>query len=98
MIGKIRFADDEQTGHVAHQIVIHPETTHRVVHRRVNAHRHLVSVLAGDFFIDLEEVSIALAYCVFTEPFDRIGKLEINAASSWTDAAAFVANFLRCTR
>src|SRR5438874_12504773 len=63
MIGKIRFADDKQAGHVAHQIVIHPETAHCVVHRRVNAHRHLVSLLAGGFFKLFEEVSLALANC-----------------------------------
>ena len=98
VIGKIGFADHKQTRHVTHQIVIDPETAHRVMDRRINSHRHFIGVFAGDFFIDFEQVSVALADCFFAQSFDRVGKVEIDTASAWADAPAFVANFLRCAR
>ena len=98
MIGKVCFADDKQTGHVAHQIIINPEPAHRVVHGRINSHRQLISVFAGYLFVNLEQISIALANRIFTDPLDCVGEIEINASPAWTDAAAFVANFLGCAR
>src|SRR5439155_11846835 len=98
MIGEIGFTDHEQAGHIAHQIVIHPETPHGVVHGGINSHWHFVGVLAGNLLIHLEQVSVALANRLYAEPFDRVGKIEIHAASARTDTAAFVANFLRSAR
>ena len=98
VIGKVRFADHKQAGHVAHQIVIDPEPAHRVMHRRINSHRHFVGVFAGDFFVDFEQISVAVPNRVFAQAFDRVGKIEIHAAPAGTDAAAFIANFLRRAR
>ena len=55
VIGKVRFADDEQARDVAHQIVINPQPAHRVMDRRINPHRHFVGIFAGDFFVDVEQ-------------------------------------------
>src|SRR5260370_36759325 len=98
MIGEIGCADHEQAGHIVHQIVIHPETAHWVVHSGINSHRHFVGVLACNLLIYLEQISVALANRLYAEPFDRIGKVEIDASSTWADTAAFVANFLRGAR
>ena len=97
MIREICFPDHKQTGHVAHQIIIHPEPAHGVVHRWVNPHWHFVGIFAGYFFVNLEQIAVALANYVFPKPFDRIRKIEVNTAPAGTHAAAFVANFLRCT-
>ena len=94
VIGEIGFTNHEQAGHIAHQIVIHPETAHRVVHGGINSHRHFVGVLAGNLFVHLEQVSVAFANGLYAEPFDRISEIEIDAASASTDTAAFVANLL----
>ena len=67
------------------------------MHRGVNAHRPFVGIFAGYFFVNLEQIAVALANYVFPKPFDRIRKIELDTASAGTHAAAFVANFLRCT-
>jgi hypothetical protein len=45
MIGKVRFPQDVQTRDITHQVIVNPETTHRVVHRWINAHRSFVAVV-----------------------------------------------------
>src|SRR2546430_2159165 len=60
----------------------------------INAHRDPVSVLTGDLFVNFKQIAVALANRFFAEAFDGVGKIEINAATTRTDAATFVANFL----
>ena len=60
MVGEVRLAEHVEAGHVAHQVVVDPEPTHRVVDGRVDAHRHHVRVLAGDALVHLDEVAVAL--------------------------------------
>ena len=98
VIGKICFTDHKQTGHIAHQVVIDPETAHRVMDGGINSHRHFVGIFAGDLFIDFEQISVAFANRIFAQTFNCIGKIEIDAASARPNAATFVANFLRCAR
>ncbi len=64
----------------------------------VNPHRHFVGVFAGDLFIDFEQISVALPDRMFSQALDCVGKIEINAATAWADAPAFVTNFLCCAR
>jgi hypothetical protein len=94
MIGKVRFADHMQAGDVAHQIIVHPQAPHCVMDRRVNAHRSMVGIVSGDFFVDIEEVAVTLADGVFTETLDRVLEIEIDAAPARTNAATFIAHFL----
>src|SRR4030095_4708228 len=63
--------------------------------RRVNAHRSMVGIVSGDFFVDIEEVAITLTNRGFTEACDRILEIEIDAASARAYAATFIAHFLR---
>src|SRR5579871_3762445 len=65
--------------------------------RGINPHRALVSVIAGDLFVDVEQVAVLLAHILFPEPPNRIAEIEINAAPSRSYASAFIANFLRCS-
>ncbi len=60
VIGKIRFADDEQAGDGRHQVVIHPQAAHGVVNRGINAHGDLIRIFAGDALVHFEEVAVAL--------------------------------------
>ena len=60
VVGEVRFADDVQTRNGAHQVVVHPEPAHRVVHGRVDAHRHVVRILVGDALVHLEQIAVAL--------------------------------------
>ncbi len=94
VIGEIRFTDDVQSRDVAHQIVVHPQSAHRVMDRRIDSHRTLVGVFARDFFVDMKEISVAFADRFFSEPGDRVGEIQVNAAPALADAAAFIANFL----
>ena len=94
VIGKVRFADDVQAGNIAHQIIVHPEPAHRVMDRGINPHRALVGIFGGDLFVNVKQVAVAFADCVFAETRDRIREIEVNAATAFADAAAFIANFL----
>src|SRR5262245_12994109 len=65
---------------------------------RVNLHCNCVAVFVGYRFVDFKQSSVALPDRIFSQPLDCVRKIEIDAASAWTNAAAFVANFLRRTR
>ena len=54
----------------AHEIVIHPEPTHRVVNSRIDPHRTLVGVLSCNISVHLEEIAVAFADGLFTETGD----------------------------
>src|SRR5205814_4131858 len=91
MIGKVRFAEDKEPRHVAHQVVIHPKAAHGVMNRRIDAHRDTISIFAGNFLIHIEEILVALAYNRFAEPLNSVGEIEINAEAAWADAVALIA-------
>ena len=94
VIGEIRFADDEQSGDGAHQVVVDPQAAHRVVNRRIDPHGDFVGIFVGDALIHVEEVAVAFFDRFAAEPPDRIGEVEINAEAALADAAAFVADVL----
>ena len=58
VIGEVGFADRIEPGNRGHQVVIHPESAHRVVNRRIDAHRNVVGIFARDAFVHLEEVAV----------------------------------------
>ena len=90
VIGEVRLAEHEQPGQVAHQVVVDPQPTHRVVDRRVDAHRDDVRVLAGDALVHLEEVAVALLDDRPPEPLDRLREVEVDAVLQRPDAATGV--------
>ena len=98
VVGEVGLPDDEQAGKVAHQIVIHPQAAHRVMHRRINAHRCLIRVLAGDLFIHVEEVAVAFADFVVAQTFDSVGEIKINTETARPNASPLIANLLRRAR
>src|SRR5258706_9875223 len=66
--------------------------------RGINAHRYFVCVLPGNFLVHVEEVAVFLADLRLAHTANGIGEIEIDALAAWSDAAAFVANFLCGTR
>ena len=94
MIGKVRFSNHMQTRNIAHQVIVHPQSAHGVMHRGINPHRRFVGVLSSDVLVDVEEISVTLANCVFAQTRYGIGKIKINTAATGADTTTFVAHFL----
>ena len=44
VVREIRLAEHVQAGNGAHQVVVHPQPAHGVVHRREDPHRHLIGI------------------------------------------------------
>ena len=79
VVGEVGLAEDEEAGDRAHQVVVHPEPAHRVVHGGVDPHRHLVRVLVGDALVHLEEVAVLLLDRVLAEALDGVLEVEVDA-------------------
>ncbi|MEY5014104.1 MAG: hypothetical protein RIS92_462 [Verrucomicrobiota bacterium] len=91
VVGEVRFAEDEEPGDVGHEVVVHPETSHRVVHGGVDAHRSFVGIFSGDLVVHVEQIAIALANLVFAQAFDGICEVEVNPEAAGTNSAPVVA-------
>src|ERR1700741_2298698 len=94
VIGEIRFSGDVKSVDSAHQIVVDPQPTHRVMNGGVDSHRHFVRVLVCDSLVDVEQVAVALTNYVRTKPLDRVLEIEVDAKACLADSPALVANFL----
>ena len=77
VIRKIGFPHDKQSLKGAHQVVIHPQTPHHIMRRRVNHHGFFVRVGRGDFFVHLEQIAVFLPDHPFAVPPDGIGKIQV---------------------
>ena len=98
VVGEVRLADRVQPGDGRHQVVVDPQAAHRVVRSGVDAHRHLVRVLARDPLVHLEQVPVAGADDVHPEPVDRVREVEVDAVAARADAAVLVDHALRRAR
>ena len=76
MIREVGFSDGKQARDGSHQLVIHPETTHRIVDSRIDHHRRFVRILICDLLIHLEEVAVLLLHHVASQTFDGIAEVE----------------------
>jgi hypothetical protein len=98
VVGEVRLADREEARDGRLQLVVDPQAAHRVVRRRVDAHRDVVGVLPGDALVHVEQVPVLLRDDVAAEPADRLGEVEVDAVLHRTDAVARVDPLLRRTR
>ena len=102
MIGEVRLAGHVQTGQVRLEVVVNPQATHGVVDGRVNAHRHLVGVVARDALVHVEEVAVLRGDGRLAHTGDGLGEVEVDAAGDAVnlraDATALVAHVLGLTR
>src|SRR5262245_732468 len=87
-----------QTGDGAHQVVVDPETAHRVVNRRIDPHRDLVRILVRDLLIHLEEVSVLLLDHGHADTLDGVFELQIHGAVALANPSSVVAYLLGITR
>ena len=94
LVREVGLAGDEEPRNGGHQVVIDPEAAHRVVHGRVDSHRRLVGILAGDPLVDLEEVAVLLPDLIQPQPLDGVAEVEIDAVSARPHAAPLVADLL----
>ena len=94
VIREVRLAEDVQAGHVAHQVVVDPQPAHRVMNRRVDAHRDFVRILVGDLFVHVEQVAVLLLDGFDPEALNRIAEIEVDGEPAVADAATFVADLL----
>ena len=95
VVGEIGLAEHKESGDIALQIIVHPETAHGIMRRRVDAHRLSVGIFVGNLFVHLEKVAVAFAYRLLSEALDGIGKIQVDAPAARADAAAFIADLLR---
>src|SRR6516162_7960138 len=96
MVGEISFTEDMQPRDRTHQVIVNPETTHGVMHCRVNPHWALISVFRSDVVVHVEEIAVPFPDGLLAKSLDGVRKIEINAQSAGAHAPAFVANLL-CT-
>jgi hypothetical protein len=94
VIGKVGFAEHEESGDGAHQVVVHPQAAHGVVDGRIDHHGGLVRVVCRDFFVHLEQVAVFLFNHVLAVAIDGIGKIEIDGLAGLAHATAHVALLL----
>ena len=87
---EVSFAENEKTRHVAHEVVVNPETAHGVVRCRVHTHRPLVAILIGNLLIHLEKVAVTLPDRIFAQTLDGVGKVKIDTTTARTDTATIV--------
>ncbi len=62
VVAEVGFAQSVKARNGGHQLIIHPQAAHGVVHRRVDLHRHLIRVLTADLHVHVEEVAILLLH------------------------------------
>ena len=94
VIREVCLAENKQSRHVALQVVVDPQSTHRVVHGGVNPHRYLVRVFVGDLVVHVEEVAVLRADRRLAIAGDRVFEIEKHGLLSCADSKARVATFL----
>ncbi len=97
VVGEVSFTDSEEARDRGHKLVVHPDTTHRVVDSGIDHHRRLVGIVVGDLFVHLEEVTIASFYDILTQTLDSAGEVEEDSQTRVVDTVASVAAFLSST-
>ncbi len=95
MVGEVRLADGEQSRDRGLEVVVDPESAHRVVHGRVDAHRGLVRVLRGDLRVHVEEVAVLLLDLGAAHTLDGLGEVQVHPLAARSHSAALVADVLR---
>ena len=98
VIREVCLARRVQTRNARLQFVVDPQPTHRVVRGRIDAHRHVVGVLAGDALVHFKEVAVALLHHVATKAIDRGREVEVDTVLQRPNTLTFVNESLGGTR
>ncbi len=95
VVGEVGLADREQPRDRGLEVVVDPQSAHRVVHRGVDPHGHLVRVLVGDPLVHVEEVAVlGLDHSPAHAP-DGVGEVQVDALAAGAHSPALVAHVLR---
>ena len=97
MVGEVSLPDSKEPWYGGHQLVVYPNSTHRVVDSRVDHHRRLVGIIVGNLFVHLEEVPIASLYNVLTETLDSRREVQEDSQPSVIHTIASVTTLLSRT-
>ena len=108
VVGEVALADSEQAGDGGLQLVVDPDTTHRVVDGGINHHGlvvlHAVNLVGnvagehvGNLLVHLEEVAVTLHDDVEAETVDRLREVEEHSQTGVVHAEALVAALLSGT-
>ena len=109
MVREVTFTDGKQTLDCGLQLVVNPDTTHRVVDGGEDHHRVIIfhtvdfvgeftGIHVGDFLIHIKEVTVALANNVDAEALDRLREVEEYSQTRVVHTEALVATLLSSTR
>src|SRR5579871_5354150 len=79
-------------------MIVNPQSSHRVIGSRIDAHGNFVGILTGNPVVDIEKVAVLLANCIESQPVNRIGKVQVHALSVRPHTASFIAYFLCVSR
>ena len=90
VIGEIRFAQHEKPRDRALEVVVHPESAHRVVDGRVDAHRNLVGIFSGNPLVHLEQVAVSRFDDLDTQALDGLLEIEIDGEARFADTVALI--------
>ncbi len=91
MVGEICLTDDKEAWNGAHQIVINPQPSHRIVRRGVDPHGSPVGIFPGDPLIHLEQIAVPLTYHLESLLFDHVGKIQVHPVAAGSDPPALIA-------
>ena len=98
VVGEVRLADTEQALYGRLELVVNPDTTHRIVDSREDHHRVLVRVLVHDLLVHLEEVSVLLSHYIFAQTLDSLAEVKEDSQTGVVDAVSLVATLFGSTR
>lgn len=94
VVGEVGLADREQAGDAGLEVVVDPQSAHRVVHGRVDPHRHGVRVLGGDPGVHVEEVAVLLLDLRPAHAPDGVGEVQVDALPAGAHSPALVTDVL----
>ncbi len=94
VVGEVGLTDREQARDGGLEVVVDPQPAHRVVHGRVDPHRHLVRILVGDPLVHVEEVAVPGLDGLAAHALDGVGEVEVDTLSARPHSPALVTDVL----
>ena len=102
MVREVTLADCEEARNVRREFIVYPKSAHRIVNSRINHHRVIVRAHVSNFFVHIEEVTVACFYDVAAQTVDsfreveeygkaRVVYAEAGIAALFSSAAGYVA-------
>ena len=97
VIVEVSLTDSEQTRNRSHQLIINPQTTHRVVQCRIDHHWCLIRIIVGNLLVHIEQVTIFLLNYLFTQAVDGVREIQEDSQTCVVHTVTSVATLLSGT-